>query len=86
MKEKNKTCKYCSKEIEAKTTRQEFCSPKCRVYWNREKNVAEVEIPKSTPTASNKPIVAPKKENTTSNAGSGALSSFERMRLKRQGF
>lgn len=22
--------------MEAKTTRQEFCSDKCRVYWNRE--------------------------------------------------
>lgn len=36
MKVKKESCKYCSQKIEAKTTRAEFCSDKCRVYWNRE--------------------------------------------------
>lgn len=36
MKKKRETCKYCSEKMEAKTTRQEFCSDKCRVYWSRE--------------------------------------------------
>lgn len=36
MKKKRETCKYCGEKMDAKTTRQEFCSPKCRVYWNRE--------------------------------------------------
>jgi ribosomal protein L24E len=36
MKKKRETCKYCGEKMDAKTTRQEFCSDKCRVYWNRE--------------------------------------------------
>lgn len=41
MKYKRENCKYCGEKMEAKTTRAEFCSNKCRVYWNRE-NVTEV--------------------------------------------
>lgn len=40
MKKKKETCKYCGEKIEPKTTRQEFCGTKCRVYWNRE-NIAD---------------------------------------------
>lgn len=36
MKQRLESCKYCSKKLEDGTTRKEFCSPKCRVYWNRE--------------------------------------------------
>ena len=43
MKEKKQNCKYCGKELEAKTTRREFCSNKCKVYWHRE-NVADEKL------------------------------------------
>lgn len=36
MKEKKIKCKYCGGKLEAKTTRREFCSNKCKVYWHRE--------------------------------------------------
>lgn len=36
MKLKTENCLYCDKKLEAKTTRQRFCSDKCRVYWNRD--------------------------------------------------
>ena len=36
MKERTEYCKYCGIKIEPKTTRKQFCTPKCRVYWNRE--------------------------------------------------
>lgn len=39
MKKKRETCKYCGEKMDAKTTRQEFCSDKCRVYWNRDQNI-----------------------------------------------
>jgi len=36
MKKKKESCKYCGEKLDAKTTRAEFCSPKCKVYWHRE--------------------------------------------------
>jgi len=36
MKYKKETCKYCGGKMKAKTTRAEFCSPNCKVYWHRE--------------------------------------------------
>lgn len=49
MKQKKDKCKYCGGKLEAKTTRMEFCSAKCRVYWNREnvndEKAFEVPIP-----------------------------------------
>lgn len=48
MKQKRQNCKYCGNQIDAKTTRKQFCSPKCRVYWNREsgaENPLEAPIP-----------------------------------------
>lgn len=37
MKVKKEKCKYCGSDLESKTTRKEFCSSKCRVYWNRDR-------------------------------------------------
>lgn len=43
MRQRLENCKYCSKKLEG-TTRKEFCSTKCRVYYNREKKIkAEVK-------------------------------------------
>lgn len=48
--------------------------------------VRKPETTKKATTDSNAPIPAPKKENPTSSAGSGELSSFERMRRKKLGY
>ena len=45
MKEKKQKCKYCGGDLNARTTRREFCSNKCKVYWHRE-NKFEKEIEK----------------------------------------
>ena len=47
MKKKKETCKYCGEKIEPKTTRQEFCGSKCRVYWNREKELEKLLPPQT---------------------------------------
>jgi len=41
VKKKRETCKYCDGKLEAKTTRREFCSPKCKVYWHRDNSKIE---------------------------------------------
>ena len=63
MKEKKTNCKYCNSEMQPKTTRQEFCSAKCRVYWNRE-HPKPKDAQKSN-TASNKTQYGDKKQNPT---------------------
>lgn len=52
VKEKLKNCVHCGKELEAKTTRAKFCSPKCRVYWNRD-NMKPLEANSASKTESN---------------------------------
>lgn len=42
MKVKKEKCKYCGSDLESKTTRKEFCSSKCRVYWNRDQKTVAV--------------------------------------------
>lgn len=41
-----KKCSYskCGKEFEPLKPKAIYCSPKCRVYGNREKNIAELAI------------------------------------------
>jgi len=53
MKEKKINCKYCGGKLEAKTTRREFCSNKCKVYWHRElaANVVQEYSPMFHPTS-----------------------------------
>jgi predicted nucleic acid-binding Zn ribbon protein len=46
--DKKEKCEYCEEKMEAVYRNKRFCSPKCRVYFNREK-----EKPKETP----KPII-----------------------------
>lgn len=45
MKFKKEKCKYCGSDLESKTTRKEFCSSKCRVYWNRDQKAAQQKEP-----------------------------------------
>lgn len=60
MKEKKSKCKYCSCDLEAKTTRREFCSPKCKVYWHRGKKAPQ------KPLAPQEQRIPPKTEKSTS--------------------
>lgn len=48
MKQKSEKCLYCDQKLEPKTTRQRFCSDKCRVYWNRDN--AKIKISDLTTT------------------------------------
>lgn len=41
MKKKRDNCKYCNEPMDAKTTRKEFCSVKCKVYWHRDNEAAK---------------------------------------------
>ena len=54
MREKRENCKYCDKKLEDGTTRKEFCSDKCRVYWNRDQKAIDKHIANS-----GKPIITP---------------------------
>jgi len=45
MKKKRDNCKYCNEPMDAKTTRKEFCSVKCKVYWHRD-NEPKKDAPK----------------------------------------
>lgn len=42
MKKKRDNCKYCDEPMDAKTTRKEFCSVKCKVYWHRDNEPKKV--------------------------------------------
>ena len=33
-------CKYCEKDFNRERDTKKFCSPKCRVYWNRNKKIS----------------------------------------------
>jgi tRNA(Ile2) C34 agmatinyltransferase TiaS len=60
MKFKKEKCKYCDKDLESKTTRKEFCSSKCRVYWNRDQKVeASLPVKPIAPKPSKKEIAPP---------------------------
>lgn len=43
--DKHTHCKYCKSEMEAKYRNKIFCSPKCRVYFNRELFRAKPDLP-----------------------------------------
>lgn len=65
MKKKRDNCKYCNEPMDAKTTRKEFCSVKCKVYWHRDNEPKKVapkkeESDKSTQTGSKKEGEVPK--------------------------
>lgn len=66
MKQKKERCKYCNEKMVAKTTRAEFCSKKCKVYWHREN-------PKVKLTNFKK-----KEQKVTASAEAGVISDMEK--------
>lgn len=44
--QKNEFCKYCGKELEAKTAKKVFCDDKCRIYYKRELVRGTLVLPK----------------------------------------
>jgi len=40
--EKRDNCEYCENPMEAKYRNKRFCSDKCRIYWNREKDAIKL--------------------------------------------
>ena len=43
--DKKEICEYCQENMEAKYRNKRFCSPRCRVYWNRENKIPAQELP-----------------------------------------
>lgn len=39
-------CLYCGEKMESKTAKKKFCSPKCRLYFKREKDRGSLIISK----------------------------------------
>lgn len=57
--EVNTHCKYCLKEMDAKSVRAVFCSSKCRVYFRREKEYKSRNKPFTGATVDDfKPVLA----------------------------
>ena len=40
--QKIENCLYCGNKMESITAKKKFCSPKCKVYFNREKKVEKI--------------------------------------------
>lgn len=55
----NERCLYCEKDFYKKHKKGKFCSPKCRVYWNREHATKTKEKKEATPNPT-KPEMLPK--------------------------
>jgi len=74
MKLKSEKCLYCDAKLEAKTTRQRFCSDKCRVYWNRENSAIKVS---HLQVAANVSPIAPHKPKRPNNSDNQASPASE---------
>ena len=48
---KKENCLYCGEKMESLTAKKSFCSPKCRVYFSREKktNIIATKEPQISP-------------------------------------
>lgn len=76
MKHKTERCLYCDKKLEPKTTRQKFCSDKCRVYWNRDNpKVQTTDLNK--PTSDLKPPEPPKTNYTINTIPEPKVTFFD---------
>lgn len=60
--------------MEAKTTRSEFCSDKCRVYWNREQRLGGSTKKEDATTNS---TGTKKAEKDTSKISEALMAKFE---------
>jgi len=46
---KRDKCLYCGSKMESITAKKKFCSPKCKVYWNREHSAKAKEKKEPNP-------------------------------------
>lgn len=57
---KTENCLYCGEKMESITAKKKYCSNKCRLYYNRERNV--LEVPKQVDNIKPEQVVTKKKE------------------------
>jgi hypothetical protein len=57
---KIENCLYCGEKMESITAKKKYCSNKCRLYYNRERNV--LEVPKQVDNIKPEQVVAKKAE------------------------
>lgn len=59
---KSETCIYCGEKMESITAKKKYCSSKCKLYYNREKNKVKIGAQlKNTPLCgAGNPILAVK--------------------------
>ena len=56
---KRDKCLYCGSKMESITAKKKFCSPKCKVYWNRE-HATKTKEKKEDTTKPTEPEIPPK--------------------------
>jgi ribosomal protein L24E len=57
---KIENCLYCGEKMESITAKKKYCSNKCRLYYNRERNV--LVVPKQVDNIKPEQVVAKKVE------------------------
>ncbi len=57
---KIENCLYCGEKMESITAKKKYCSNKCRLYYNRERNV--LEVPKQVDNIKPEQVVIKKVE------------------------
>ena len=57
---KTENCLYCGEKMESITAKKKYCSNKCRLYYNRERNV--LEVPKQVDNIKPEQVVTKKVE------------------------
>jgi hypothetical protein len=68
--DKKEVCEYCEEKMDAVYRNKRFCSPRCRVYWNRENKTPAQVLP---------PLPKTKDESKIE------LTGWEKLRNKRLG-
>ena len=57
---KSETCIYCGEKMESITAKKRYCSSKCKLYYNREKNKRGAPFKNMPPYDTNSPKLANK--------------------------
>ncbi|MEO6707187.1 MAG: hypothetical protein ABIN04_15215 [Ginsengibacter sp.] len=60
---KNEFCRYCGKDLKAKTAKKVFCDDKCRIYYSRELKRGTLDMPKVGDTSINGIVTERKQHN-----------------------
>lgn len=61
--EKAQFCKYCKKDLNAKSAKKVFCNDKCRIYYSRELKRGTLDFPQVGESIGSEVVVARKQHN-----------------------